>query len=88
VSRRNTRLESAIERRLWRCIARLPAYCRVVWRLSELRELGARQIAMRLRLPLSASRLRLRHARLMLRRLLRGEFGDKIELPRRRAPRI
>jgi DNA-directed RNA polymerase specialized sigma24 family protein len=88
VSRRNAPVGSAVERRLWRSIARLPANYRVVWRLSELSALGAREIAARLRLPLPDIRGRLRHARLMLRRLLREEFGEKVRLPRRRAPRI
>lgn len=69
---------AAIERRLWRSIGRLPANCRVVWLLSELRALDARQIARRLRLPPSGIRRRLRHARLLLRRLLREEFGGRV----------
>lgn len=86
--RRSAPLGSTIESRLWRCIARLPANCRVVWRLSELRELGAREIAARLRLSLPDIRARLRRARLILRRLLREEFGHRVRLPRRRAPRV
>lgn len=86
--RRSAPLGSTIDRRLWRCIAHLPANCRVVWRLSELRELGAREIAARLRLSLPDIRARLRRARLILRRLLREEFGHRVRLPRRRAPRV
>ena len=86
MSRRNAPVGSVLERRLWRSIARLPANCRVVWRLSELCELGAREIAARLRLPLPDIRVRLRRARLMLRR--EKEFGEKVRLPHRRAPRI
>lgn len=74
-----------MERRLWRCIERLPRSYRAVWRLNELHELGIFAIARRLNLPVPAVRLRLRRARLILRHLLRQEFGNRVRLPRGKA---
>ncbi|MCC7155464.1 MAG: hypothetical protein IT161_12895 [Bryobacterales bacterium] len=76
-----------MERRLWRCIERLPPSYRLIWRLSELREFSPRRIATRLDLALPVVRFRLRRARLMLRRFLREEFGDRVSLPRRKTAR-
>jgi RNA polymerase sigma factor (sigma-70 family) len=84
---RHAPVSSRIERRLWRCIGRLPATYRAVWRLGELHELSTHKIAKRLNLPLPAVRSRLRRARLMLRTILREEFGDRVWLPGRRTPR-
>ncbi|MBS1876642.1 MAG: hypothetical protein JSU00_25735 [Acidobacteria bacterium] len=78
---------SRTEQRLRRCIERLPPGYRAIWRLSELHELDNLAIARRLNLYLPVVRFRLRRARLMLRRLLREEFGDKVRLPRGKAPR-
>lgn len=59
-----------------------------IWRLSELCEPSKCTIAKRLNLPLPVVRSRLRRARLMLRRILREEFSDRVWLARGKAPRI
>ncbi|MCC7500130.1 MAG: hypothetical protein IT160_21300 [Bryobacterales bacterium] len=67
-----------MERRLWRCIERLPRDCRAVWWLSEFHCFSDPAIARRLNLPIPAVRSRRRRAQLALRRILRQEFGERL----------